>query len=91
MIQKGIVEQVIDKYTYKVRIPRYDKIASDPSATKTQDLPTAIVCGYPGTEVVFSKGNIVLVDYENDELNQPVILGLLYNDSSSETENISLS
>ena len=82
MIQKGIIEQVIDKYTYKVRVPRYDKAASDPSATKTKDLPDAIVCCYPGTEVVFSKGNIVLLDYENDELNQPVILGLLYNAST---------
>ena len=88
MIQKGIIEQVINKYTYRVRIPRYDKIAGDPSATKTKDLPIAIVCAYPGTELVFTTGDIVLVDYENDELNQPVILGLLYNEASSTKEDV---
>lgn len=83
MIQKGIIEQALSKYTYKVRVPRYDKIATDPSATSLEDLPSAVVCGFPGTDIAFNKGNVVLVDYENNEINQPIILGLLYNESQA--------
>jgi len=87
MIQKGIIEQALSRYTYKVRVPKYDKIATDPSATKLEDLSTAVVCGFPGTDIAFNKGNIVLVDYENNEISQPVILGLLYNESQALDEN----
>ena len=88
MIQKGIIEQALSRYTYKVRIPKYDKIATDPAATKLADLATAIVCSVPGTDVTFNTGNVVLVDFENNELNQPVILGLLYTETqASDTDN----
>ena len=78
MIQKGIVESIISLYEYKVRIPRYDKVLTTPGAVKTSDLSSAIVCSYPGTKVAFQEGDIVLVGFENDELDKPVILGLLY-------------
>lgn len=83
MIQKGIIEQALSRYTYKVRVPRYDKIATDPSATSLEDLPSAVVCSFPGTDIAFNRGNVVIVDYENNEIDQPVILGLLYNESQA--------
>ena len=78
MIQKGIIESIISLYEYKVRIPRYDKVLTTPGAVKTSDLSSAVVCSYPGTKVAFQEGDIVLVGFENDELNKPIILGLLY-------------
>ena len=90
MIQKGIIEQALSRYTYKVRVPRYDKVATDPAATRLEDLATAIVCSIPGTDIAFNKGNVVLVDFENNEINQPVILGLLYTEAqASDVENYS--
>lgn len=80
MLQKGIVEQVINKYKLKVRVPKYDKIAAVADATKTEDLAECIIGTLPGVNVVYMKGDVVLVTYENNELARPVVIGLLYRD-----------
>lgn len=90
MIQKGIVEDIISYYEYKVRIPRYDKLSTTPGGVKTEDLSSAVVCVSPGTKIAFSKGDIVLVGFENEELNKPVILGLLYTENSTDPEQFNL-
>lgn len=84
MIQKGIVESIISQYEYKVRIPRYDKLVTTPGGVPTEDLASAIVCSIPGTKIAFAENDIVLVDFENNELNKPVILGLLYRENNGE-------
>ena len=85
MLQKGIVEKIIDKYSCKVRIPKYDKLQSSVSGTSTNDLATAIISAMPGTEISYVVGDIVLLSFENDELNKPVILGLLYRKFDTES------
>lgn len=85
MLQKGIVEKIIDKYSCKVRIPKYDKLQSSVSGTSTNDLPTAIISAMPGTEISYVVGDVVLLSFENDELNKPVILGLLYRKFDTES------
>ena len=85
MLQKGIIETIEDKYTAKVRIPRYDKLESSATGTKKDDLAVGIVCTLPGMNVTYAVGDIVLVDFENDELSKPVILGLLYRDHESKS------
>ena len=91
MIQKGIIAQVIDKYTYKVRIPKYDKIESATASTKTDDLSSGIVCTIPGVDIIYTVGDVVLVSFENDELSKPIILGLLYRENSNSDSDISVS
>lgn len=86
MIQKGIIAQVIDKYNYKVRIPKYDKVESATYSTKTDDLSSGIVCTVPGIEVVYVEGDIVLLSFENGELSKPVILGLLYREEKKDSD-----
>lgn len=83
MLQKGIIETIEDKYTVKVRVPKYDKLESSASGTRSEDLATGIVCTLPGMNLTYAVGDIVLVDFENDELSKPVILGLLYRDYDS--------
>lgn len=83
-LQKGIVEEITDKYSIKVRVPKYDKLATDPYGVKTRDLADAIMCTLPGMSIAYSVGDIVLVDFENDELNNPVVLGLLYRDTTTD-------
>lgn len=83
MIQKGIIEKIEDKYTVRVRIPKYDKIDTDATATKSEDLAYGIICALPGMSITYNVGDIVLVAFENDELNNPVILGLLYRETES--------
>lgn len=78
MLQKAIIEKKIDKYLMKVRIPVYNKIKSDPTATPTEDLYTAIIQTLPGCSPVYQEGDLVLVEFENDDIANPVIIGLLY-------------
>lgn len=85
MLQKGIIETIIDKYTVKVRIPKYDKIDTDATSTKTEDLAVGILCTLPGMKITYAIGDVVLVDFENDELNRPVVLGLLYREKESDS------
>ena len=84
-LQKGIVEQLVDNYTLKVRVPKYDKIATDRDGIKTKDLADSIICSQPGMQITYSVGDIVLVDFENNELSKPVILGLLYKANGSKS------
>lgn len=83
MIQKGIIEKVEDKYTVRVRIPKYDKIYSDATGTKPEDLAYGIICTLPGMSLTYNVGDVVLVAFENDEISNPVILGLLYREAES--------
>lgn len=82
MIQKAIIEEIIQGgYQARVRIPRYNKAASSPTATDTGDLAIATICTFPGIHPSYQIGDIVFVGFENEEINQPVILGLLYREN----------
>ena len=83
MIQKAIVEAVLNDYQVKVRIPKYDKMSYD--GASYEELSTAIICSTPGTLVNYSAGDVVLVSFENDEISKPVVLGLLYTDKTTES------
>lgn len=85
MLQKGIIESIEDRYTVRVRIPKYDKLESSATGTKYDDLAFGIICTLPGMSITYAVGDIVLVDFENDELSKPVILGLLYRDHESKS------
>ena len=77
MLQKAIIEKKIDKYSMKVRIPVYNKIKSDPTATPTEELYTAIIQTLPGCSPVYQEGDLVLVEFENDNISLPVIIALV--------------
>lgn len=82
MIQKAIIEEIIQGgYQARVRIPRYNKAASSPTATDTGDLAIATICTFPGVHPSYQLGDIVFVGFENENINQPVILGLLYREN----------
>ena len=56
MIQKAIIEQKIDKYSMRVRIPVYNKIKSDPTATPTDELYVASIQTLPGCSPNYQEG-----------------------------------
>lgn len=78
MLQKAIIEKKLDKYSMKVRIPVYNKVKSDPTATPTDELYTATIQTLPGCSPNYQEGDVVIVDFENDDLSFPIIIGLLY-------------
>lgn len=83
MLQKGIIERLEGKNLARVRVPKYDKLNSSDNGTSTEDLPVGIICALPEMNVTYSIGDVVLVAYENGELNKPVILGLLQRDADT--------
>lgn len=85
MITKGIVEQIVDDYTYKVRLPLYDGITSAPTFTSTDDLNISTVNCPPNCRYNLHIGDIVFVGFEDNDMGKPIILGFLYSDKSMST------
>lgn len=77
MITKAIVEQVIDKYTVRVRIPSLDRTMDSSVHTPTELLNVAIICTLPGCDPNVQPGDIVFISKEKSE-SELVILGYLY-------------
>ncbi len=86
MITKAIIEQIYsDGYHYRVRIPILHKIENAPGATPFNELPIALVCFAPGCKPNLDVGDVVYVGFENNQYSEPVILGMLLNDSYKES------
>lgn len=85
MLTKGIVEEIITKYEVRVRIPIYHKVKGVQGATPTKDLPIAHTCIMFGIQPNYRVGDIVYVGFENNQLQNVVILGYLYNDKNVES------
>ena len=82
-MNRAIIEQRIDNYHYRVRIPLINKFSSSVGATPSNELAIATVAASPGSFPYFKSGDIVYIDYEETDTNKPVIVGSLYNDLSS--------
>lgn len=63
--------------TYRVRIPVFHGIEGSSNCTPEDELPFATVCSLKGTSNIYSKGDIVYVDFEENDYSKPVIMGSL--------------
>lgn len=87
MLVKAIIEEKIDKYSYRVRVPLLNKLHSSANPTNTEDLSVAPICTTPGVEIVYNVGDIVFISFENNDYNHPVIIGNLFRDGISGSYN----
>lgn len=78
MITTGIIEEIISKYEYRVRIPMYNKIKGALDATPTAQLYIANCVKTQGMSPAYLVGDVVVVTFQNNELESPIILGMLY-------------
>ena len=78
MIQKAIIEEKLNRYEMRVRIPVYNKAKTDPTATPTEQLYIARIQTLPGCSPSYKVDDVVLVTFENDLISKPIIIGLLY-------------
>lgn len=84
MLVKGIIETIDnDGYSAKVRVPIYNKLQTDLDGTPTKDLDTAAIASLPGISPGYKIGDVVMVDYENDDVGAPIITGLLHCENQS--------
>lgn len=83
MITKAIVEDIIDDYRVRVRIPVFDRTEQSSIHTPTRNLDVALLCVQPGCRVRLRVGDVVFVDKDKREEN-PTILGMLFRPESDE-------
>ena len=86
MITRATIEQKIDEYNYKVRIPIFDRDKDDSLATPTKDLSIAVASLPKGIHNSLQEGDVVFIGFENNQIEYPVILGHLYMKNLSESE-----
>lgn len=82
MITKAIVEEVIDKYSVRVRIPMIDSVAHATTHTATENLNIALVCTLPGQDPRIRPGDVVFVALDESPEGDAIILGYLYREKS---------
>ena len=79
MIYRAIIQTIENNgYRIKVRIPFFDKMNNTTGATSNYNLYTASVCTTPGCKPSFVPGDVVYVDFENNDYSLPVIVGVLH-------------
>lgn len=91
MITKATVEQVLNKNTVKVRIPILDKVINSSTGTPIENYQTATECVLPNFSYNFTAGDIVFVDFEENNMDSPVIIGYLTNTSNQRPDGKTLS
>lgn len=87
MITKAIVEEIVDTYRLRIRIPVIDRM-SDLSAVSNSesDLNVAAVCSLPNCHMNLQPGDIVFVSIDDLVPDDIVVLGSLY--CSKETKSL---
>ena len=83
MLTKGIVEEVVSQYQVKVRLPIFNKSKDAIGATPKEELSDAIICTLPNSILGLQVGDIVIVGFEDNNTNKPIVLGCLSVDTKS--------
>ena len=91
MITKATVEQVLNKNMVKVRIPILDKVINSSTGTPIENYQIATECVLPNFSYNFTAGDIVFVDFEENNMDSPVIIGYLTNTSNQRPDGKTLS
>lgn len=78
MIRKGIIESIDSRYSISIRIPELNSISASASGATNSNLFSATICTLPGIYPAYKVGDIVFVGFESDEVENPIVLGLLY-------------
>ena len=75
MITRGIIEEKISPYKFKVRIPIFDRAKEDSIKTSTKDLSIATASVPKGVLNNLDVEDVVFIAFENNDIGMPVIIG----------------
>ena len=82
MVCKAYVESKVGKYKVKVRIPALHRQVDSIGAVPTIDIPQSTMCVPPGVYPSLRVGDCLWVDFEDDNIDKPVVMGVLYTDNT---------
>ena len=85
MLAKGIVEEIISQYEIRVRIPTIHGMSNQNTGTPTSKLGKGPICTLPHCDMNLRVNDIVVVGFEDNDFNKPIILGVLYMSKGSNT------
>lgn len=85
MIYRAFIQEVISAHSARVRIPFIHGVSSSHQFTPDAELPIATVCTLPGLTIHLTLGEVVIVSFENNDFNKPIILGILSRSVSEST------
>lgn len=77
MLTKGYIQTILSPHSVRVRLPILNKVENVQGATPLEELATAPICTLPHFIQNPQVGDIVFVDFEEDQYSQPVVLGYL--------------
>ena len=86
MVCKAIIQEIISNYKVRVRVPTFHRGEESIGATPSLDTPTATICIPPSIYPSLRKNDIVWVDFEDDNVDKPVVMGILYSSSCYNTK-----
>jgi hypothetical protein len=85
MITRGIVEEVIDRYKVRVRLPLLDGVDGGNSHKTKDELRTMVICTLPRVDLNLQVKDIVFVAFEDYDETNAVVLGCLFRENASST------
>lgn len=79
MILKGIISSYVNEETnkIKIRIPKYHRPVGVSGSVPNEELPYATIISSPGIKPQYIPGDIVYIDFEDDDLSKPCVIGKL--------------
>ena len=80
---RAFIEGKVDDFHYRVRIPILNKLNSSVGATPTKELAIATIATPPGISPKFKNGDLVFIEYEEQDTSKPVIVGRMFNTLTS--------
>lgn len=83
MVLIGTVVKVIDAYNVTVRLVDIHKTKTH---TPDDELPEAVVCTPPGVMPEIKSGDSVIVAFDKNNFNSPVVIGKLFTEKNNKSQ-----
>ena len=90
MVTRGIVQEIITPYKYRVRMPIFDGVSESPYKVSDSNLCSAVVSIPKGMHDSYKVGDVVFIAFEDNSWSKPVIIGHLYRKALNDDESTSL-